>query len=81
MESGPSNSSNNNITYITFDSRALCAICGASAIGNKKFFVNFCFSIILFSYMKDEISMHTRVYHVKVMSKIFLKGKINKYIF
>ncbi len=36
MESGPSHRSNVNVTCMPFESRALCAICGARAIGKKR---------------------------------------------
>jgi hypothetical protein len=36
MASGPSHPSNLNTTCMTLDSRALCAVCGALAIGKKR---------------------------------------------
>jgi len=39
MESGLSHRSNINVTCMPFESRALCAICGARAIGKKDPFV------------------------------------------
>jgi hypothetical protein len=65
MESSPSHPSKINITCMTLDSRALCAVCGAPAIGNKKLILVFQY----FSYhIQDEILMHIPVYLVKVIT-------------
>jgi hypothetical protein len=71
MESGPSHPSNINTTCMTPESRALCAICGAPAIGKKTNFFESLFK--LFSYVKGVILMHTLVYHVKVINRISLR--------
>ncbi len=73
MESGPSHPSNINTTCMTPESRALCAICGAPAIGKKTNFFESLFK--LFSYVKGAILMHTLVYHVKVINRISLRQK------
>lgn len=41
MESGPSHPAHKNVTCAVYDARAICAICGAAAIGNQTdFFLN-----------------------------------------